>query len=102
MCAIEVPHERVHEVERENRKNLEPPVEDVAVAQNTAASQSQPPTRFDLAAHACVLSTSTDRLWWPTANAGAPRTLTNNVHAYQRSPAATARLSGKPCAERNE
>src|SRR5262245_5928666 len=102
MCAVEVPHERVDEVERENSKNLEPPVEDVAVAQDAAASQPRPLSRFDLAAHACVLSTSTERLWWPTAKAGAPRTLTNNVHTYQRRPAATARLSGKPCAERNE
>ena len=98
--AVQVPHERVHDIERQNREELDPPVENVAVGKNTSALQRR--TLSGLCVHVCVSLSAGSFLRWPIANAGAPSMLTNSMHPYHNNPAAIARLSGRWCATRNE
>src|SRR5262249_54087307 len=89
---VRVPDRGVHEVVAEDHHDLEPPVDDRAVAQPSSAALRS--GRRDLGVgsgrhqRAGPAPTGCRRL--PTANAGAPSMLTMSTPAYQSRPTAIA------------
>ena len=89
--AVDVPDRRVHDVEHEDREDLDPPVEDVPVAQAAAAAELAMSARLR-----CSHGRSDARLVACAASAARPRTPALRacsrrvMHPHHSSPAATA------------
>src|SRR5436190_7457760 len=107
--AVGVPDRGVHEVEAEDREHLDPPVENVTVAEATPAFHHRAAAgRRGLGiGHGCVVSEPAAPLSaaavcrCPIAKSGAPIKLTTNNDAYQSRPAVAAALPLMPSPKRN-